>query len=1183
MAKHQYIVAIGASAGGLQALTDFFEHTPLDSVSYVIIPHLSPDFKSQMAEILSRHSDLEVLLAEEGMDVVPNKVYLIPNTKFMGINNGRLVMSEKDGNQLPHFTIDAFFNSLARERGNKAIGVVLSGVGSDGSRGAMAIENAGGVMMVQDPLNAQFDGMPNAAIATSNTSYILPADELPLAIQHYVHEGDDEIPEPDAPVSEAFLNHILNLIRTKFPFDFTDYKLPTLQRRINRRMFQQKIADENQYLTFLQENSEEIEILISDFLIGVTSFFRDTEAFRIMETEVIPQLIDNKKGNEFLKLWVACCATGEEAYSLAILIREYLEKTGIVLDVKIFATDINRNALEQAGRGIFTSIIEKSVSEERLARFFNKEEDKYKISPEIRKMLIFARHDITRNAPYFNVDLISCRNMLIYIKPVLQKHVLSKLAFGLKLGGYLFLGSSENSALIKEDFHEVSSKWKIYQSIKVRRRINLENSLALPLTELPVHSSVTSLPTGKPPALHPALLPGMTEVILSETGLCGVTVDEEANVLQDFGDLSPFLKTERFNFNLRELLPENMAIAFSSSFLKVLKLNERVQLNNIEYLDPDSNVRRLADLIIAPYTDRKSRKRGMMVLFKIVGEKEATPNPGTDFNISKQAKAHIDQLERDLYHTKQELTTSLVNLESSKEAMQGYNEELLSANEEMQSANEELQSINEELETINNEHKNTIGELLSLNDDLNNYFRSNINGQLFVDKDILLQKYSPGATKHINLRESDIGRPLSNISTNIKFETLINDIKTVMSNGKIIIQEVESNDGKIYQVMTSPYLREKDQEVYGAIISFYDISELKKTQRELDKTNKMLGLAMIAAEIASWSINIETRELTSSPRLKEMLGFPADEELSYHAFLIQVVPDQQTSFATAVKASLEDGDKFEQEFSIRNFQDGKICWVSAVGNITYTAENKAEFLTGIMQDVTDHKLDDIRKNDFISIVSHELKTPLTSLKGYLQILQEQAQFTEDKFLPHALDRANKQVKKMTNLINGFLNVARLQTGKIYLNKEIFNIDDMIGEIVDEVAAVNPGYNIVLNAGCDLKVNADRDKISQVINNLFNNAIKYSPYGTDIIVSCSELPNNLQVSVKDQGPGVPIEEKEKIFDRFFRSENNKTKSISGFGIGLYLSSEIVQRHQGKIWVESEPEQGSTFCFTLPLQS
>ncbi|TKC08066.1 chemotaxis protein CheR [Pedobacter polaris] len=1178
MKKPEYIVAIGASAGGLEALSAFFEHTPIDSVSYIIIPHLSPDFKSRMVEILSRHSELDILEAEEEMPVEINKVYLIPNTKYMGIRNGKLFLIEKEGQSLPHMTIDAFLTSLADERGPKAIGIVLSGVGSDGSLGAIAVENAGGVVMVQDPNETKFDGMPRSVLNAIDTPYVFSAADLPLAIQRYISTRNEIDVTAEAPLSEEALAKFVDLIKDQYPFDFTHYKNGTLERRIRRRMTHHNLLELDSFFAYLQKNPQEIELLISDFLIGVTSFFRDREAYEVLEREVLPKIISAKSENELLKVWVTCCATGEEAYSLAILIKEYLLEQKSNIDVKIFATDINENALKQAAKGVFSNNITKTVSKERLVKFFDKATDSFKIKPEIREMLIFARHDLTKNPPYCYVDLISCRNMLIYIKPVLQKQILAKLGFGLRKNGYLFLGSSENISVAKDTFVEISAKWKIYQSIKSDRAIIFDGQLTAPISNLSIKYGEKEI---KPKALprNSENAPDLNEAILSESGLSGVIIDREGKVSNSFGDLSAYLKQERFKFDLRELLPENLSLAFSSTLQKVIKSNQRERINNISFIEPETAKHSTADLIVSPYADRKTNFKGMLVLFKKSETVEVQHNVAS-FKIDVQTKEYIAQLEEDLMQASQDLNSSNDFLETSKEAMQAFNEELLSANEEMQSANEELHSINEELETVNAAHKYTINELTDLNDDLNNYFRSNVNGQLFVDKDILLKKYSPGAVSHINIMESDLGRPLSNITTNIKFETLIDDIKKVISDGEIIIKEIESNQGRLYQVMTSPYLKKGNDLPNGAIITFYDVTDLKKAQHELDKSIKMLSLATVASEMGTWSIDVQDKELFCSIRLKEIFGFEADTEVALDDIIGQIEISHQPIVMKAIETAIKDDGRFEIEFPIVRLIDNAHSWVRAIGNLSHDKNRTAAFLTGIMHDVTDHKLDDLRKNDFIAIVSHELKSPLTSLQGYLQLLDRNARKTKDEFAIGALEKTMRQVKKMEVLISGFLNVSRLESGKIYLNRQSFEIDALTREIVAEITTANTTVTISVAADCGCIIQGDRDKIGQVITNILSNAIKYSPSDHMIEVSCKAEGESVQISIKDHGFGIKTEDLEKLFDRYYRVESAKTKTISGFGIGLYLCAEIIHRHNGKIWAESEIGKGSTFCFSIP---
>jgi two-component system CheB/CheR fusion protein len=1180
MKNQQYIVAIGASAGGLEALSSFFDHTPLDSVSYIVIPHLSIDLKSRMVEILSRHSDLEVMEAQEGMLVEVNKVYLIPNNKYMGIVDGRLTLTAKEGHAIPYMTIDSFFTSLAEERGPKAIGIVLSGVGNDGSRGAKAIEEAGGMIMIQTPEDAKFDGMPMAAIEVCKSSYILPAQALPDRIQEYIKDEINSGADVKNELDESVLVKILNLIREHYPFDFTNYKIGTLSRRIKRRMVHHNLEDETDFYQYLKHNPEEIESLIIDFLIGVTSFFRDPQAFLVLRNEVIPKIILQKSENDLLKVWVACCATGEEAYSLAILIKEYLIKHKIELDVKIFATDINEKALSVATKGVYSTGIAKDVAPDRLANFFDKINDQYKIKPEIREMLIFARHDLTKHPPYCYIDLVTCRNMLIYIKPVLQKQILLKLGFGLRKDGYLFLGSSENLSIAKNEFVEVSAQWKIYQNKQSNRIYQLDGQITAPILDFN-YKSLQKKIRPQERIVKDVVTADMTTLILAESGFCGVAIDQDNKVIQAFGDLSPFLKPERFILNLKELLPERLSIAYSVSVEKVLRYNQRVRINDVAFSDPRSGQANVTDIIISPYFDGKNKTKGLLVLFKIAGQLQAEGFTGTDFQIDVQTKEYIDQLEEDLVQAKMDLHTSSEFLETSKETMQSFNEELLSANEEMQSANEELQSINEELEAVNVAYKLSINELTTLNDDLNNYFRSNTNGQLFVDNDILLKKFSPGMVKHINIQESDLGRPLSNITTNIKLETLINDIKEVIQTGEVIVKDVESIDGKLYQVTTSPYLRNNGTESYGAIITFYDITKLKKAQYELFKSTEMLRLATESANMATWSINIKTRELLGSERLKDLFGMRPDDELNLDDVLSRILMPQRALMRDLIETAIRKETVFEFEFPIDLKENKAVRWIKLVGNVTHQSIEKSGDLTGVMYDITEQKRDDIRKKDFIALASHELKSPLTSVKGYLQILTKKANSTADTFSSNTLERATKQVNKMSVLIDGFLNLSRLDNGKIHLLKEKFKIDLLIKDIVEDSTAANLNHTIMFDTECGLEIFADRNKIGQVVSNLISNAVKYSPERTTIKLTCMQVNHMLQVNVQDEGMGIKQEDQAKLFNRYFRTENVTTERIAGFGLGLYLCAEIIAEHNGQIAVESEIGKGSTFSFTVPL--
>lgn len=970
---------------------------------------------------------------------------------------------------------------------------------------------------------------------------------------------------------------IIELIKESSPLDFSDYKRSTILRRTKRRAISNNFTSLEAYLNFLKTTPEEIDTLAKEFLISVTSFFRDKEAFSAIQNDVLPDLLAKLTSGEELKIWVAGCATGEEAYSIAILVAEQL--TGKLEDtvVKIFATDIDSTALLHAGKGVYNKGILKNVSTERIEKYFLKEGENYRIKPIIRKMLIFAQHDLVKSPPYCNMDLISCRNLLIYMAPVLQKKIFKMLLFGLKKGGYLFLGSSENPIPIIKDLEVVHKKWKIYRNLETKRGISFDTFSLPSLLDTKLGSSHFSQERAiKKP--NQKIGEMIHENLAHQLNYFAVCINEDNQVIKSYGNPTKYLLPKHFTSDLVALLPRPLAVAVSTLNKKVLATNETLALSGITVKQGEA-VNSIS-ISVSPLFIKDEEK-----LFLVVFNEEKSGIQAQNAMVYNE-KVYLDQyvvnLEEELKELKEKLSYSNERLDASNENLQSFNEELISANEEMQSTNEEMQSVNEELHTINSDYQLKNKELLEINDDLNNYFRSNINGQLFIDNDLRLMKFSPGTTKQINLLETDIGRPLSNISTNIKFETIIDDIKKVLDEGCVVTKEIQTNNGKWYQIMTMPYVQQADHKNTGAIITFNDITELKDIQQELNTSNKMLGIAIESAAMGIWSIDVKTREFIPSQRLKDIFGFRPDEEMSYQASIAQIAGESyQTLVRSAVEASIGRGEKYDIEYPIKGFDDGKLRWVRGVGDLCYDKDNKPTYFTGVLHDITVHKQDEIRKNDFIAMVSHELRTPLTTLQGYIQLLSARAKKANDAFSDSALDKTNIQVKKMASLISGFLNVSSFGSGKIYLNEQDFEISVLLNEIIEETIIIAKNKNIILIASVDLLVNADRDKIGQVINNFLSNAIKYSPNDKGIEVSFKRNKDMLQVSIKDHGIGISLQHQEKLFDRYYRIEAANTNGIAGFGLGLYLSAEIIQRHNGKIWVESEKGKGSTFHFSLPL--
>jgi len=1171
-----HIIAIGASAGGMEEINSFFDHTPLDGVSYIVIQHLSSDFKSRMVELLARHSKLTVEEAKNGMQVKSNQVYLIPNDKFMTIRDDTLYLTGKNEAPGPHLTINTFFNSLAADCGTKAIAVVLSGLGSDGTQGIKAIKKAGGMVIARNPETSEFASMPSNAIATGMVDFILEPELMPGTIEDYVKHERELM--PDNADDQKNLEAIIHLINEQLPFDFSDYKQTTILRRIKRRAAYNNFTRLENYIDFLKVTPVEIAALAKDFLISVTSFFRDKEAFNFIEKKVLPAILENLAPDEELKFWVAGCATGEEAYSLAILIAEQL--TGKLKDtvLKIFATDIDTAALTQASKGIYNLSIAKEVSAERLENYFFKEGNNYRVTPEIRKMVIFAKHDLVKNPPYCNMHFISCRNLLIYMTPVLQKKIFTMLLFGLKKDGYLFLGSSENPTPIIKNLQVTNKKYKIYKNLETKRLLQFD-AFSLPEFVDPKRKTSSFSYEDISQSTNNSQAEKMHVSLAEDLDYLAVCIDENNNVVRSYGDTTKYFLQKHYTSNLEELLPKPLSVAFNTIKTTALKTNEKSALTGIKIKHGQSVIK--VSLSVRPLTRKKGEQTILLVIFTEDKLLSTEHQKDRVFDEEIYHGEYTMNLEEELKELKVKLQSAHEKLDASNENMQSFNEELLSANEEMQSTNEEMQSVNEELHTINSDYQLKNKELLEINDDLNNYFRSNINGQLFIDNELRLMKFSPGTVKQINLLEMDIGRPLSNISTNIKFETIIDDIKRVLSDGVIITKEIETNNGKWYHIMTMPYVQQLDHKNNGAIITFNDITELKKIQKELNVSNKMLGIAIDSAAMGMWSIDLQTREFAPSQRLKEIFGFHPDEQMTYEAAIAQIDSKYQTLVTDAIEANISKGIKCDIEYPLRGFHDGKIRWVRANGDLSLDQEGKPTYFTGVVHDITVHKQDELRKNDFIAMVSHELKTPLTSMQGYVQLLALRAKNDEDTFSMSKLEKVHSQVKKMTTLINGFLNTSSFEAGKIYLNEQRFEINDLLNEVVEEVTLITANHNFVVMPSPKVSVKADRDKIGQVINNFLTNAVKYSPKGKNIDISCKESHGNIQVSVKDQGIGIKPQDQEKLFDRYYRIESVQNQTISGFGLGLYLSAEIIHRHKGKVWVESEMGKGSTFYFSLPL--
>ncbi len=831
----QHYVAIGASAGGLEAINVLFDNTPNDHASYIILQHLSPDYKSIMKELVEKHTPLQVRIAKTDMKIDMNFVYVTPHKQNLIVKNGKFKLLART--KVPNLSIDLFMESLAEDKGDKAIAVILSGTGSDGSKGIEAIKKAGGKVIVQDPITAKFDGMPKSAIASGFVDIVLTPELIPEEINNHINNLGlvDFYKETIDGKEETALTNILHHIRKATSRDFTSYKRPTIVRRLQRRMLYHNITDLLVYDDFLKQNPEEVEILCKEFLISVTKFFRDQEAFNEVKEKVIPEIFSTRPVSEPAKIWVIGCCTGEEAYSIAILIREHLDKINKEFDVKIFASDIDKEVLEIAGKGIYSDHILNDVSKDRIQKYFIKTGGKYKVIPEIRKMLIFAQHDIIYDPPFGKIDLLCCRNVLIYMNTTLQQKLLSTLHSALNLGGFMFLGPSESKGDLKNVLTDVSVKWKIYKNVKSLR------SVWYTPHEVPLKGLIPLAVKETRNLAKNNLTELFAETILEEhDGSAGVYIDENYEIITALGNFKKYLHLpeKMSNFNLLKMAPDELAIALGTGIQKALKSNAKLTIRGVKIRD--HKTARTINIFIKPflYEEKINKKLILIYLNEEKAQKIASQNQEV-FNKELYFNERLTDLEQELKVTKDNLQAAIEELETTNEELQSANEELLSANEELQSTNEELQSLNEELFTVNGEHSRKINELIDLNDDLDNYFRATEISQIFVDRNLIVRKFTPASKKQINLIDSDIGRSIGHISNNIIYDSLIEDVKLVIKDSINIEKNVKTKNQKCYQMKILPYLR-KDKMIDGAIMTFVDITnDLMRAETETKEKLKL--------------------------------------------------------------------------------------------------------------------------------------------------------------------------------------------------------------------------------------------------------------------------------------------------------------------------------------------------------
>ncbi len=966
--KDFYVVGIGASAGGLEAIEQFFSKVPVDcGLAFVIIQHLSPDYISLMPEILLKRTTIKVHTAEDGMEVLPNNIYLIPRKMNMKIFNAKLHLSEKDNLHSLNLPIDIFFNSVAEDFGSKAIAIILSGTGSDGSRGIRTVKDLGGCVIAQDPESAKFDGMPRSAISTGIVDFVLKPEDMPdklISFVQHPYSKDNEATLTLTSNDEDILNHIILLIKDEFGHDFTYYKSSTIVRRLERRLTINQIDNLRDYLNYLYTSKNELRTLYKEFLIGVTKFFRDIEAFQFLEEDVIPEIFKSKSPKEDIRVWVGGCSTGEEAYSIAILFREYIINHHLEHDVKIFATDVDKSAIEYASNGIYSASISADVSPDRLNRFFSQAGDSYKVHSDIREMIVFASHNISKDPPFNKIDLLTCRNLLIYFQTSLQQKVLALFHFALNTNGFLFLGSSESIGDLGHYFDVCNNKWKIFKC-KQGRKLSYNNLADKPPFNLKATNTQRITPGIQNRPVRNDISSFFSKKLLEDNVPETVVVNEDFEIVNTYGDIKKFIDfpkvidiSSAMRLNICDMVPESLRLTFSLAINKVFKTQANVVHQNIKYKRSEIETQ-MVDIRFSPFSI--SEQNVMLVVIYFTENKHVLFTKEDQLvsqNIDQLAKQRINVLEYELKHTKENLQASIEELETTNEELQSTNEELISSNEELQSTNEELQSVNEELYTVNTEFQAKNHDLVVINNDMENLLQHSEIRVIFLDNELKIRRFTDSIREIINLKDNDEGRPISDITHNLKNVDLQKIAYQVIEKPFLYQQQVRSLD-KWFLMKFLPY-KTKENFRDGVVITFIDITDLMKAQELIHENDERYKLAQRVVKFGNWDWDLVDNQLYWSEQIFEMFGLEPNEfNHTLESFLERIYPDDKDFVIRSIERTLANQSEYDINHRIVK-KNGAVVWVNETAEIVRNALGKPIRMVGIIRDINHRVETDIK-------------------------------------------------------------------------------------------------------------------------------------------------------------------------------------------------------------------------------
>jgi two-component system CheB/CheR fusion protein len=1191
------VVGIGASAGGLDACRRFLDAMPADSgMAIVIIMHLDPTRESRIAEIFRSNTEMTVVQALSPQLLERDHVYVIAPNTSLELRDGVLDPAKLDDPRGQRKPIDAFFTSMAQDQGERAVAIVLSGTGDNGSSGILAVKAARGLCIAQDPATAQYDGMPRASIATGVVDHVLPPEEIPRVLLDYAeHPGvvDPSNSPVQAEESPTSFDLILDLLGHTYGVNFrSSYKRGTLERRTERRMGLKRLPDWYAYLKVLQKDPGEVAALYRDLLIDVTQFFRDPDVWERLEAEVIPGLIAEHDDDLPLKIWVPGCATGEEAYSLAIAFLEHIERLGRSIKVQIFATDVAEDALITARRGRYPSSIQESVSPSRLTKFFRKEGERYEVTREVRETVTFATHNLLADPPFSGLSLVSCRNVLIYLEAHAQHRVLQLFHFALKPGGVLLLGSSETVGRHGDLFETISTTARVYRPTAITKaaryqvpRWSSEGTGFLG----PSRMSITA-PRG------PKVSRVIEQIVLTRFTWACVAVTESFEIRSFFGPTHEYLvqPTGEARMDLLAWAKPGLYPRLRSALERAAERKERVIVSDL-WMDRDGKSLRV-ECTIEPITPLPGEARLYLVAFRdlpLPATNERSEDIGADEPLVRQLEAELKAAREELQSTIEQLQTSNEEYRASHEELLSLNEELQSNNEELQASKEELQSLNEEMVTINRQLEDKNIQLRTANTDINNLLVSTDIPIIFLDRDLCVRRFTPAATELMRLIPSDVGRSVEHIKERFHDGGLIKDAQRVLDKLIPIATEVQTEDGRWYARKVLPY-RTEDDRIDGVCVAFHDITESRKAAADLDEARIYAEAIVETTRTGLVVLDGNMRVVSANTCFYEMfrLGKSTVVGQGFHelsnrqwdiprlrVLLERVLRDQQEMRHFEVEQDFDPIGRRVMRLNARLMR-----WADRPPLVLIAIEDATERKAA--QKLIEARADELsrehrRKDEFLAMLGHELRNPLSALIHGLDLLGLGAPDATRAEKTRAM--MTRQARRMAGMLDELLDLARLNAGKITMAQRRVDLTEAVQAAIEGVTPLVEARKSRLRVSLPesrVAVRGDLGRLTQVVENLLSNAVKYSEEGGEVELTLEADDQWARISVRDGGIGMDPELLPHIFELFVQDTRALDRAAGGLGLGLPLVKRVVEMHGGHVEASSPGRgQGSEFVVSL----